>query len=1061
MRASAGSGKTYELTSSFIAHLLSGEDPSGMLATTFTRAAAGEILHRVLGRLSAGVLDEGSLSELRTAVNDPDLSHEQCDHVLTLLVHQLHRLSIMTIDSFFSRMASSFSLELGLPMSYRLIEDDEEESLREESVDQAIHECSSSEMVEFLRSLQGERVQMQTHSAIMKAVGYGYAMYMATNADATIWNTIEPVGHQMSTADLDIALTEVERASIPTSKSTGKPNGHWANAKSKCIGTIRTCSWADMLGGGLGGVVLKGILTGDTPTYHRLDITADLFESLKPIVEHARYVLSQEHINRTQAVFTLMSRFDHAYRAAKMSSGRLSYEDPPRLLNEAGVTGELEHLYYRLDASIRHVMLDEFQDTSMPQFNLIEPIIDELLSQESEGRSVFVVGDIKQSLYTWRQAEPKLLGALTNRWEVFGEKSLSKSWRSSPVILDAVNAVFGDLQSNDAMNSKEVGALAATNWDTDYETHEAAKEELPGYVSLSVADGDEEDESDDTQRVLWSCAGRVAEARAQSPDASIAILVRQGKHIYPLLGMLKKLGIDACEDRGNPLVDAPSVAAAVSMLELIDHPSNSAALYHVRSTPLGNIVGLDNPNRVGSVTSDLRRQISLQGCVPVLTQWLKATAHSMDQRGFTRFTQLIELAGQLQDNGRPGAATLAMVAQSRKIDEPGHAPVRIITIHRSKGLEFDVVVMPLLGQSWQIRPDTILSKRDVPLGPITRVTRYPSEVMRAVHPDLKDIYDQSMIGQINEELCCLYVAMTRAKVSLQMVVPSDREGLSGDPVGKYSLKPAHFIRAALSPDLAASPGATLYELASDQGWPEGIQTENTQTNAPPPIPVTLRIKAPQRLRAGQLMAAAPSSEHNTTEVSAASLLCNPDFGQTARDYGECVHAAFEQFDWLGTKPDDAELYDLLTRTGHDPDTIKEALKELNRAVESGPIQEIFDLQRWITNHPDSNSMPPCVHHERPFAVRMGKPGKERLVQGRFDRLVVGRDGTRVINAQIIDYKTDRGARGLEASKLAEFAMKHQPQMNAYRTAAASMYGLEETAIEIALIFTAAPGVVYL
>jgi len=697
----------------------------------------------------------------------------------------------------------------------------------------------------------------------------------------------------------------------------------------------------------------------------------------------------------------------------------------------------------------------------MPQFNLIEPIIDELLSQDVEGRSVFVVGDVKQSLYSWRQAEPKLLGAMTDRWGLFEEKTLAKSWRSSPVVLDAVNAIFGDLPDNDAMRSKEVGAMAAANWHTQYDTHDAEKKKLPGYVSLSVAESDAENDKEATEEVLWSCASRVAEARAQSPDASIAVLVRQTKHIYPLLDKLSKLGVDACEDRGNPLVDAPCVAAAVSMLELIDHPSNSAALFHVRSTPLGEVVGLQDSKRLSTVASDFRRRISLEGCVPMLTRWLKESAHSMDARGYVRFNQLIELAGKLQSDGRGGAATLAMVAQTRKIDEPGHAPVRVITIHRSKGLEFDVVVLPLLGQTWSIRPDSLLSKRDIPLGPITQVTRYPSEVMQAVHPALQAIHNQSMLNQINEELCCLYVAMTRAKCSLQMIVPADKNGRSGNPASKFSLKPAHLLRAALAPESPAVPGSVLYETSSEQDWSSGIEPGSALSTTAPRTPITLRIRPPQRLRAGQLMAAAPSSEHQSTKVCASSLLQNTEFGQYARGYGECVHAAFEQFDWLDTKPSDEQVASELRGLGHDDDTATKAIAELNAALGCDPVRHIFDLNQWLATHPLSNSTMPTVHHERPFAVRLGTSGKERLVQGRFDRLVIGRDGDRVTNVQIVDYKTDRGAQGLDATQLAEYAAKHQPQMNTYRQAVAAMYGLDETAIEIALVFTASPGVVYL
>ncbi len=1062
VRASAGSGKTYTLTNRFIERLLAGEDPSGMLATTFTRAAAGEILHRVLGRLSAAVINDQSLNDLGNAINNPRLTHEQCAEILTNLTNQLHRLSIMTIDSFFSRLAGSFSFELGLPMQYRLLEEDEDEHLKELSVDEAINACSSDEMVELLRSLQGDRIQMQTHSAIMRSVKAGYNMYLATNADPSPWNSIQPVGESMDDPDLDAACEQLAQAQIPLTKA-GAPNQKWTKAQSRCLEFIQNRDWDSFVKGGLGKPIVQSMDSVDVPTFSKIEFTDELLEILWPIVQHARHVLSSDHINRTHAVFKLMARFDHAYRNAKMASGQLSFDDPPRLLNESQVTGDLEHLYYRLDASIRHVMLDEFQDTSMPQFKLLEPILDELLSQNEDGRSVFVVGDIKQSLYTWRQAEPALLGAMTERWDTFEQESLAKSWRSSPIVLDLVNAVFGDLPNNDAINSKAIGQQAAVNWNQQYETHIAAKPDLPGFVRLSVADGDEESNLETTEEVLWACAQRVADARAHEPNASIAVLVRQGQHIYPLLSKLTQLGVDACEDRGNPLVDAPSVAAAVSMLELIDHPSNSAALYHVRSTPLGDIVGLNNPKSVNAVASDLRERIANQGCVPMLTDWLKACAGSMDQRGFTRFEQLIELAGRLHDQGRTGPAILAMVANTRKIDEPGAAPVRVMTIHGSKGLEFDMVVLPLLGQPWSVRSDSILSMRDDPLGPITCATRYPKAQMQAVHPGLKTIHDHAMLGQINEELCCLYVAMTRAKSALELIVPADAPGRKNQALEKFSLRPAHVIRAALAPDLPALPAATLYESSSDRDWADDIQS-TPATPTPEPQPVTLAIRAPKKLRAGQLMSAAPSSEHEPTTLHASELLKDTSFGQSARDHGQCVHAAFEFIDWIDhTNPNESQLIELLAIRGHGESESRKAIDELTAALENESIQRLLNQAQWLADHPSANEV--AVYHERPFAVRIGKPGQqssqERLLQGQIDRLIIGSNNNQTVHAQIVDYKTDRDAQGLDADRLAELATKHQPQMNAYRQAVAAMYGLDESAIQVTLIFTAAPGLVNL
>lgn len=1063
VRASAGSGKTFYLTTKFIKRLIEGESPSGMLATTFTRAAAGEVMHRVLERLSNAVTDQDALQELSDATELPELSAVQCADVLATLIDQLHRLSIMTIDSFFARMAGSFSLELGLPMQYRLLEEDEADLLQERSVDQAITDSTTSEMVELLRSMQGNRIQMQTHSAIMKVIKAAYAMYLATDGKPEPWNSIGVVGKPMNEADLLEAAAAIEHCSVPLTKAK-KPNGHWVKAQKRCIDLIAASDWNNLIKAGLGSIVGTGLSTGEFSKYYKLEITHDLRDALIPIVEHARFVLTTEHVERTKAIYKLMQRFDSVYRTAKMTSGQLTFDDPPRLLNESRVTGDLEHLYYRLDASIRHVMLDEFQDTSMPQFKLLEPILDELLSQNEEARSVFIVGDAKQSLYSWRQAEPKLLNAMTDRWKNFNEESLAKSWRSSPVILDAVNDVFGDLLSNDAFkpiknDQKHVAQQAAINWDEQYQTHRAAKEGMPGHVSLIVADGNpESSDKEAVEEVLWACATSVQEAKAQSPNASIAVLVRQGKHIYPLLAKLAALGVDACEDRGNPLVDAPSVAAAVSMLQLIDQPSNTAALHHVRSTPLGDYLQLQNPHRIHTLASDLRKRITNEGCVPMLTEWLSACAPDMDQRGYTRFNQLIELAGKLQDDGRRGAAVLAMVAQTRKIDEPGHAPVRVITIHRSKGLEFDVVVLPLLGQAWGVRPDSILSQRDHPLGSITQVSRYPSQPLQSIHPQLQALHDHTLLAQINEELCCLYVAMTRAKSSLQMIVPSDSKGRQDQTPDELKLTPAHIIRGALQPDAPSAPGTILYESSSDEHWATQI---NAQPDAPvhqPQESIPLRIQSPKTLRAGQLKSLTPSKQHGPEHISASSLLEDSGFGSAARMYGECLHRAFEQFDWIDDNDfNPANVQHTLIGFGYPQELVAPVMSDLISTLDS-QAAALFSRSQWISDHQGTAAAK--VFHEQPFAIRLGHQNEERLVQGRFDRLVVGRDdkGT-ITSVHIVDYKTDRGAKGLSNTALTEFANKHKPQMVIYRQAAAKMYHIDETAVRVSLVFTSTPGVV--
>lgn len=1065
VRASAGSGKTYRLTNEFMIRLFRGEQPGAMLATTFTRAAAGEILHRVLERLSGAVVDGKKLDELCDALDLGKLTQDRCERVLSDLVSQLHRLSILTIDSFFARLAGSFSFELGLPMTYRMLDEDEDEELKSECVDLTISGCSREEMVEILRSLQGDKIQMRTHSAIMKLVSDGYAMYLATDGDESAWEAIPAAGMKLDDAEIEECAELLGRCEVP-SNVNGKPNSPWIKAKAKCVDLIRNKAWLELLSGGLGGKMIEPREAFDELKFSTKLFPDSVLNCLSPVIDHARFVLSTEHNRRTRAVYELMNRFDSVYRESKMQGGRLTFDDPPRLLNEAQITGELEHVYYRLDTTLRHVMLDEFQDTSMPQFRLLEPILDELLSQDEEERSVFVVGDVKQSLYTWRQAEPKLLGGMERRWETLKPETLAKSYRSSPKVLDGVNEIFGDLNNNAAMRSSKPGQDAARAWHEQYDWHKGAKTEIPGEVTLRVADIDESadqgEKPDEATEVLWACAARVAEARAQSPGASIAVLIRQGKHIYPLLSMLDKLGVDACENRGNPLVDSPAVASAVSMLELIEHPGNSAALGHVIRTPLAGVVGLSEDN-AGFVASSLRERIVLEGCVPVLTEWFKACAGSMDSRGVVRFEQLIELAASLENDGRSGAGTLAMVAQSRRIDEPGHAPVRVMTIHSSKGLEFDVVVLPLLGQSWRLRPDTLLSRRDMALGPISQVTRYPAKHMQQVSPELGSLYHDSLLKQINEELCCLYVATTRAKRSLQMIVPADKDGRAGEPTKNLSAGAAHMIRESLAPGEVAEPGALLYEHKSDEPWAAGLDDGEGTATIPDEELVELRVRASDRLGTAKLASASPSTMSgggSGVRFKAGVILGDESFGASAREHGLCVHAGFESLVWIDAAGfDSQEVIASLKSKSYTEEQVATASDEISEALKAPKVARLFDEDAWLADHPSSKTA--NAHGERSFAVRLATGEGDRLVQGRFDRLVVGRGSDGVTGVQIVDFKTDRAAEGMNQQQLDEYSQKHRGQLDAYRRSASQMYRIDPGLVEVVLVYTRGGGVVYL
>lgn len=1056
VRASAGSGKTFQLTNALLRLLLAGEDVGAVLATTFTRAAAGEILHRALARLSDAAVEESALEELREHV-DPNLTTEGCAEALERIVGQMHRLSVLTIDAFFARLATSFSLELGLAPGWRMLDEEESAHLQALSVDQTLSGAPDSELIELLRDLQGEgRRTTHAHRAIMNIVGQGYTAYLETGGDESAWSAIGPVGKKLSEEEIADSRESLARCSLPTTKQ-GNPNQNWEKARQTALEDIGASDWESFVGKGFGKKILEARSDDAEPLYYNAFFPPDALAALEPLIEHARFALTSDHMRRTFAALDLLRRFDGAYTNMKRAAGGVTFDDPPRLLLEAEATGDLAHLYFRLDARIRHVLLDEFQDTSMTQFRLLEPILDEMLSQASEGRSVFCVGDAKQSLYAWREAEPTLLPALKERWPTLIEDTLARSWRSSQAVLDAVNELFGSMKTNAAMAGNEAALSAAEEWDERFDIHEAARANRSGAARLIVA----EDEMANKNAALETAADRVAEARRAAPGASIAVLVRRGKDLRAVLGMLKRRGIDAGEQRGNPLVDAPPVAAAASMLRLIDHPGDTAALFHVATSPLGPVVGLDpSATRFDAarIAGRLRRRIAQRGCAGLLAEWYETCAPAMDERGAARFEQFIDLAETFDAAGRAGSAELADIAETRRIDEPGRAPVRVMTIHGAKGLEFDVVVLPLVGsRPWNVAPESVITGRAERLGPVTRVSRYPNETMRLLHPDLNELHSQEFRKQVNEELCCLYVAATRARRCLEMVVPADRAGRKGNGLDseKWRLSPAHVVRAALAPDAPAEPGATLWETSNGGDWSDDPNLRAAAQESSPSAGVSLSVTPPAARSAARLAGATPSQERGGRAVSAASLLMRRE--PRGRRIGELVHHWFERIDWLdeASDPDDAMLRRLAEEARLDLSVATDAIAAFRTGIGGASVRSALSRADWMSRSPEVDEA--RVWNERPFAVRDG----DRLLEGRFDRLVVGRSGGRVVRAEVIDFKTDHAAAGLAGEALARHAETHRAQMEAYRRAAAALLSMSAEQVEVALIFTAAGATVRL
>ncbi len=1015
--ASAGSGKTYELTSRFLALFAQGEDPKTLLASTFTRTAAGEILQRIVERLADAATSQPHREELARATAVP-LTAVDCSALLDRLLANLHRLNVATIDALFARLAAAFSLELGVAPAWRIAETEIDLELREKALDAALADndpADTARVIEMLLAGEARSIRSQ----ILKLLADATDEIRDIGPSDAPWQSLRPTIAPLSESQLADAIETLKQMPLPLTKA-GKPSASWQSAHQTMLAHARTANWEEIAKSKLAGVALH-----DLETYSRVPAGTAQRDALRAIATHAAAEELWRHYHRSTARRDLARRFDVYYQRIKVAEGLLRFDDLPRMLDEAHVLGDLEELYFRLDARTRHVLLDEFQDTSTSQFRLLEPILSEILSQH-DGRSVFVVGDAKQSLFGWRNAEPELLAHLPDRWPILAQRTLARSWRSSQTVLDAVNQVFQNLDTNAALAEEP----AARNWRERFEPHVAAKD-LAGSVRL-LESRPAEDE-DRLQASLNLAAERVAAIHRDHPGASIAVIVRRNKTIRTMVSLLRNHRLDASEEGGSPLTDSAPVVAALSLIHLADHPADTASLYHVATSPLAHALNLADHTdlrRAAQVASDTRTHINTVGLAHTLARLADSIAGQMDAREAERFERLIDLAQEFDAQGWTRLDRFCDMVKHRRIESPTPAAIRVMTIHKAKGLEFDAVVLPELDEKIEPRPTGILTQRDAPLGEVQRATVHPPEHLRKLDPRLEEVFQSSRTRHLEEALSLLYVAMTRARCALELIVQQDPR--------TAELSHARILRAAV-PSNPQPDSNTLYETGDDTWQPQAPASQAPEPNR---IPLALRER-PTPL-ASRLARQSPSTPAGPVRVRDRLILAE----SAAQTRGKLIHRWCEAITWLDQHaPTEQELLAIAHEDGFDDALAHASLNDFRRALQSPPIGKLF-----------SNAPPGAeLWRERPFAIRHRTANTDHLLTGRFDRVVIERAQEKPIAAHAIDFKTDH----VQAHERDALIERYAPQMHAYRSAAAALLHIPEPCIRCSLALLATSEVIEL
>ncbi len=1044
IRASAGSGKTYRLSNRYLGLLRHDVQPDQVLATTFTRKAAGEILDRVMVRLAEAALNKQDRDRLATAIGDSTLSKADCLEALRRLIRHLHRLRVCTLDAFFAQLASSFSLELGLPPGWRIIEPVRDGNLRREAIAMTLQDGSRSEVDRLLHLMAKGEARRSISTLIQSTVDDLYGLYLETEPSA--WQRI-PKPKMLRDKEIDAAIAAIQEAPLPDDSRA-------AAAREKDVAAAEQGDWTGFIGKGFGAKVLDG-----ATTYQRKTIPAELIAAYQTLLEHARAALLHQVANQTEATYELLNKFHNAYEQLKHNARAVRFDDITRTLARNAAIGDIRQQQFRLDTAIHHLLLDEFQDTSLAQWHVLRPFARDITERNradappasSPDASFFCVGDVKQAIYGWRGGLSEIFDALEGELTGLTEESMDVSYRSSQPVIDAVNQIFQQATRHPNLERYEAGV---THWCDSFQEHSTARKNLRGYVELVVAPAPGDDENKKDVKTQYA-ARRIAEMVKQAPESSIGVLVRSNDAVAHMIYELRHQQIPASEEGGNPLTDSPAVQLILSLLKLADHPGDTIAAFHVASSPLGAALGFTDhtqATRSLGLATKVRSSLLHEGYGPTILSWARMLQPHCDRRDGNRLRQFVELAYDYQSIATLRTAEFLAHVEAQRVADPTTAEVRVMTIHQAKGLQFDIVVLPDLDNNLAGQASSCVVGQPSPTEPVDRVCLYRGSAIQKLLPvELQELFDTEVRRNVNEAMCVLYVAVTRAIHALHMIVlPSSASEK------KLPKKPSGLLRAALTDGQPLEPETIAFSRGEPR-WYEHTQPPISSESVAIVQPAKLKVKLASMPHDSRLEHTSPSQLEGGARVPASRVLDLKSSVATSR--GTMIHALFEQITWLDDGvPEPRRLQDVAEQMNSAGLDVAKQLDAFARMVAMPNIAEVLCRSFYEAAEEASllsafgpkyagKTLRAEVHNERRFVVRDDK----QILAGVIDRLVLLYDQDQLVAADILDYKTD-SVRESAPDALDQLVTHYQPQVDAYRRAVATMFRLPPQRIAARLAF---------
>ena len=1058
--ASAGSGKTYALTNRFVRLLASGAPPERIVALTFTRKAAGEFFDEILNKLAKAARDPEEAAKVAEDIGEPQLRTTDFLRMLRAMVDAMHRLSLGTLDGFFARVVRAFPLELGLGGDFEILQEHGARIERQRVLRQlfarsggALDDAQKEFVEAFKRATFGAE-EKRLAARLDQFIDLHQDVYLSA-PDGGAWGNPERIWTSGACPWLQGGAETKGALAVLREWAAGCANEKQRERWELFLAAYETWSPGAMLPAPMEYVLKKAVEAWDALGEGAAELVIERKKQTLPeeicgaLVVLTRAVVGgelQRRMEMTRGIHTVLRGYETVYHDLVRRAGKLTFADVQRLLmpeQGEGFAGqkaprltsggaELDYdpaearllVDWRLDAKFDHWLLDEFQDTSHGQWSVLRNLIDEAVQDPEGRRSLFYVGDVKQAIYAWRGGDPRLFREIFETYNAMApgtieEGRLDASWRSGPAIIEAVNRVFGDAGAL----AELLPGPAAERWTREWRDHVSARPKLAGQVAWLHGE-DDEARAALTLRMLH-------EIQPLERGLTVAVLVQSNDAATWLADYLRREG-------GMPAVaasdlqvctDNPLTTAVLALLRAAAHPGDTFAWEHVRMTPLADALLEAGWGEGDRLTHGVLRQVHAEGFARTVETWLRRLEPVLaadDAFSRERSRQLVEAAQLFDQAGGRDVAEFVQFAERHVVrDAETAAVVRVMTIHKSKGLGFDVVVLPdLEGNSLSTRRREGLGVQRTATRTVEWVLDLPPKLFHECDPVLTAHVKSAEADAAYEKLCLYYVAMTRAKRALYLVTkPVNLKSVSAN----FPKLLAHTLATgglSGSITVGAWQGEGAY-VGGDSAWFGKIAfVDEPKAEAGKPA-----IALMGKMQASIRHEARTPSGTKLGVVTGAALFGSG--GKSAANFGTALHAALAAVEWGGVTP-------AVLKAWHEAGVGEAVQAEARACLDAETLVDVW--------------RPPItggeLWRERAFEIVLDG----EWVTGVFDRVVLTRtrDGA-VTHATVYDFKTDR----MEAEQEGVLKKRYAGQMSIYRKAAARLAGVPEAQVRCCLVATVA------